>query len=78
MASIGAELTGNLLALLSSGLPLRLGVALPLASTNGGGPAPVSYLRLGSSFQRSPRIKDEPSRVFRVIDRHIQRVEKEA
>ena len=50
MASVGAELTANLLVLFSSGLPIRLGVALPLVDDNGRGTSPLFYLRLGSSF----------------------------
>ena len=50
MASVGAELTANLLALFSSGLPLRLGVALPLVHEDGRGTTPLLYLRVGSSF----------------------------
>ena len=50
MASVGAELTANLLALFSAGLPIRLGVALPLVDDDGRGTSPLFYLRLGSSF----------------------------
>ena len=50
MASIGAELTANVLALFSSGLPLRIGVALPLVDDDGRGKAPLFYLRVGASF----------------------------
>jgi hypothetical protein len=50
MASVGAELTANLLALFSSDLPIRFGVALPLVDYDGRGTSPLFYLRLGSSF----------------------------
>ena len=50
LASVGAELTADLLALFATSLPLRFGVALPLLDASGRGTAPLFYVRLGSSF----------------------------
>ena len=51
LASVGAELSADLLALFNFGIPLRGGVAIPLMDVPGQARStPVYYLRLGTSF----------------------------